>query len=248
MSPVISPIFTRFCVQALARLVLFASLLCGVSAAMAGVQDDFFQAAKVDNHIVISELLKEGLSPNITEPERGDSALILALREDSMRAVRALLKAPDIDLELKSNNGDNALMIAAFRANLDAVKALLARGAKVNRPGWTALHYAAAIGDQAILQLLLDHKANPDATSPNGTTALMMAARGGHILGVKLLLDAGANISLKNEQGYDAVEMAKIFNNTEIVEGLQFQIKKRAVAKAATAPTPSTNPNAGSTK
>lgn len=214
-------------------LALMATLLCLSAATRAGQHDDFFQAAKVDNPILIAERLSEGLSPNITEAERGDTALILALREDSMRVVRTLLKAPDIDLEIKAANGDNALMIAAFRGNLEAVKALLARGAQVNRPGWSALHYAAAIGNNPILQILIAQKANPDASSPNGTTALMMAARGGHILSVKLLLDAGANIFLKNEQGLDAVEMAKLFNNTELVEGLQFQIKKRLATKAA---------------
>jgi uncharacterized protein len=232
----------RFSLLALVRTALLLVILASPTLARAWVYDDFFQAAKIDNHVLINELLKDGLNPNIIEPERGDSALILALREDSMRAVRALLKAPDIDLELKSNNGDNALMIAAFKGNLEAVKALLARGAKVNRPGWTALHYAAASGSQAILQLLLKHQANPDATSPNGTTALMMAARGGHILGVKLLLDAGADVLLKNEQGYDAVEMAKIFNHTDIVAGLQSRIKKQAAAKAA-APSPSPSPS-----
>lgn len=209
---------------------LLAGLCFTAPALQAGSYDRLFQAAKVDNDLAIRELLAAGLDPNLIEEERGDTALILALREDSMRVVTALLASPSIDLEARARNGDSALMIAAFRANLPAVKALLARGALLdrpaNQPGWTALHYAAAVGNQPILQLLLDKKARVDALAPNKTTPLMMAARGGHILSVKLLLDHGADPLLVNDQGYDAIAMAKLFNNKDIVEGLEYRISK----------------------
>ncbi|MEN9868498.1 MAG: hypothetical protein RL748_4088 [Pseudomonadota bacterium] len=198
-----------------------------------GTKDDFLQACKVDNPGRIDYLFKQGIDPNVVEPERNDSCLLLAVREDSMRALRAILKIPGVNLEHTARNGDSAIMLAAFKGNMEAVKTLLDKGAKVNRSGWTALHYGAASGNTAILKLLLAHQAQVDAPAPNGTTALMMAARGGHIYSVKLLLDAGADPLLKNQQGYDAIEMAKLFNNTDIVEGLQYQIKKRAAAKAA---------------
>lgn len=210
----------------LASACLLAGLGLAAPALQAGSYDRLFQAAKVDNDSAIRDLLKAGLDPNLIEEERGDTALILALREDSMRVVTALLAAPGIDLEARARNGDNALMIAAFKANRPAVKALLARGAQVNRPGWTALHYAAAMGDNTILQWLLDKNAVVDALAPNKTTALMMAARGGHILSVKLLLDHGADPLLVNDQGYDAIAMARLFNNKDIIEGLEFRVNK----------------------
>lgn len=227
----------------LASVCLLAGLFLSTPAVQAGSYDRLFQAAKVDNDSAIRELLAAGLDPNLIEEERGDTALILALREDSMRVVTALLASPSIDLEVRARNGDSALMIAAFKANLPAVKALLVRGALVNRPdnrpGWSALHYAAAVGNNAILQLLLEKKAAVDALAPNKTTALMMAARGGHILSVKLLLDHGADPLLVNDQGYDAIAMAKLFNNKDIVEGLEYRIAKiRKQREATTAANP----------
>jgi ankyrin repeat protein len=66
------------------------------------------------------------------------------------------------------------------------------------RPGWTALHYAAASGDLDIMKLLLERHADIDAASPTGTTPLMLAAREGQEDAVKLLLDEGADARLKD--------------------------------------------------
>ena len=203
-----------------------AAAVLGSNPAFAGAYDDFFRAVKINNASAVKSLLARGLDPNIIEPERGDTGLILALREDSMAVFAALLAAPDIDLEARSGNGDNALMIACFKGNKAAVEALLAKGAEVNRPGWTPLHYAAANGHNEIVQLLLDKSAYIDAESPNKTTPIMMAARGGHIYTVKLLLDEGADATLKNELGMSAIDFAAMHEHTEIAEGLTQRLRK----------------------
>lgn len=194
--------------------------------ALAGAYDDFFRAVKVDNAGAIRTLLQRGLDPNLIEAGRGDTGLILALREDSMKVFNVLLNARDIDLEAKSRNGDTALMLAAYKKNQPAVEALLAKGAEVNRPGWTALHYAAAIGSNEIVQILLDNYAYIDAESPNKTTPIMMAARGGHIMTVKLLLDQGADATLKNELGMTAIDFAVQFGYQDIAEGLAWRLSR----------------------
>ena len=45
----------------------------------------------------------------------------------------------------------------------------------IGSPGVTALHHAACVGHVEIVQLLLDNKADPEATSKTGQTPLMMA-------------------------------------------------------------------------
>jgi ankyrin repeat protein len=207
----------------LAGIALLFSMPLTVSA---GAFEDFFKAAKMDDARQITALLKRGLDPNLVEAERGDTGLILALREGSMNVFNVLINARDTDIEIKARNGDTALMIAAYKGNKPAVDALLAKGAQINRPGWTALHYAAAGGHNAIVQLLLDKYAYIDAESPNRTTPIMMAARGGHIYTVKLLLDEGADATLKNDVGMTAIDFARSVDRPDIADGLTYQLKK----------------------
>jgi ankyrin repeat protein len=207
-------------------LLMSCAVLVLPSLTYAGSYDDFFHAVKVDDASTVSSLLQRGFDPNTVEAERGDSGLILALRENAMKVFPLLLNANGADLDLKVNNGDTALMIAAYKANREAVQALLEKGAAVNKEGWTPLHYAAAAGDNEIVQMLLDKSALLDALSPNKTTPIMMAARNGHIYTVKLLLDAGADASLKNDQGMTAIDFARKNGSTDIVEGLTYRLKK----------------------
>lgn len=194
--------------------------------AFAGAYDDFFRAVKLDDAPAVKNLLARGLDPNIVDEARGDTGLILALREDSLAVFNVLLDAPNVDIEAKAGNGDNALMIACFKGNRAAVDALLAKGAEVNRPGWTPLHYAASSGHNDIVQLLLDKSAYIDAESPNKTTPLMMAARHGHIRTVKLLLDEGADATLRNDLGMDAIDFAAKYEHDDIAEGLTSRLQK----------------------
>ncbi|MEO0588170.1 MAG: ankyrin repeat domain-containing protein, partial [Planctomycetota bacterium] len=63
---------------------------------------------------------------------------------------------------------------------------------------WLPLHHAAALGDAAIVAMLLDAGGHPDARTRAATpdaaraTALHLAAAGGHLPVVDLLLDADA--------------------------------------------------------
>lgn len=208
-------ILAAFCVAAILPGTLFA-----------GAFDDFFRAVKLDDAQKVKSLLARGFDPNAVEEERGDTGLIIAVREGSMEVFGVLMNARDIDLEASAKNGDTALMIACFKGNRPAVDALLAKGAEVNRPGWTPLHYAASIGNNELVKILLDRSAYIDAESPNKTTPMMMAARGGHILTVKLLLDEGADATLKNDLGMSAIDFAEKFNHKDIAEGLTYRLKK----------------------
>jgi uncharacterized protein len=139
----------------------------------------WFEAARMDDVKLCKDLLARGFDSNTIEPEKLDTALLIAVRQGAAKVTQLLLSTPGVNLDARSRNGDSSLMLAAFKKDLPTAQALIERGAEINRPGWTALHYAATAGSLPIVRLLLDHDAYIDAESPNKTTPLMMAARGG---------------------------------------------------------------------
>ncbi len=193
----------------LARTCVAISLTIAVAApAWADAVNDLVKAAQLDNPTMIKSLLAAGGNPNTIDPISGEPVLILALREDAHRAIEVLLKRNDLLLEQTAPNGNTALMMAAFKHNKAAVDALLAKGANVNRQGWSALHFAAASGDDDIAKALLARGAAIDALAPNNQTALMVAAREGQETVALVLLRAGANAKLKSGEGLTASQIA----------------------------------------
>ncbi|SFA77622.1 hypothetical protein SAMN04515620_102302 [Collimonas sp. OK607] len=189
--------------------------------------DAYAKAVQLDDERGMKKLLAAGVDPNlIAQKQRGETGLMLAVHEDSKKVFNVLLNAHGIDLNLRSRNGDTALMIASYKGDVTAVKALLDKEAEPNNTGWTALHYAAAVGNDEIVQMLLDASAYIDAGSPNNTTPIMMAARAGKIQTVKLLLDSGADVTLKNDVGMTAIDLARKFDHNDIADGLTHRLKQ----------------------
>ncbi|KAK5941278.1 hypothetical protein PMZ80_006556 [Knufia obscura] len=68
------------------------------------------------------------------------------------------------------------------------------------RGGWTALHKAADLGDEAMLEFLLQTGALVAAVDEKYRTALHIASKRGHAGAVKLLVLAGANINASSRE------------------------------------------------
>lgn len=188
----------------------------------------FFKSVQLDDAGTVRTLLAASIDPNMVNPAGGEPGLVLALREGSMRVFDVLLAQPAVNLEAQAVNGNTALMMAAYQHNGKAVDTLLARGAAVAQPGWTALHYAAAAGDDAIVRQLLQHGAPIDAQSPRASgsfTPLMMAAREGHDRTVMLLLKAGANTSARNGEGLDAAQIAERADRDAIAAAIRAHVR-----------------------
>lgn len=192
---------------------------------MAGSYDDFFTAIKRDHRHTIEALLQRGIDPN-TVDDNGQPGIIAALLNESYEAADALAASAGLQLEAANRSGETALMLASLRGQTTLVQRLLQRGAAVNRPGWSPLHYAATAPDEAPMKLLLTHGAAVDARSPNGTTPLMMAADYGPSACVDLLLAAGAQVDLKNDLGLTAVDFARQRGRDWLADGLSKQLQQ----------------------
>jgi uncharacterized protein len=195
-----------------------------VSSANAGTYEDFFQAVNRDDGDTVRTLVQRGFDPNSRSPE-GQTALHLALRDQSPRVAKSLLSSPGIDLNAVNGSGETPLMMAALRGELDWTRQLIERGAKVHQDGWSPLHYAATGSEPKIVALLLDHGAPIDAPSPNRTTPLMMAARYGAEASVDLLLARGADRGLRNDRDLDASDFAKLAGREFLFERLKAPVR-----------------------
>lgn len=202
------------------RFLVFSVVAVGIFPAQAGSFDDFFRAVRQDDSGAVQALLQRGFDAN-TIDEKGLTGLFIALRDESPKVAKLLAAWPGTQPEARSPDGESTLMMACLRGNEEVARLLVERGADVNKPGWTPLHYAATGGHQAIAAFLLDQNAYIDADAPNGNTPLMMAALYGNAETVKLLLDAGADPGLRNRAGQRALDLARQGSRPDAIRMLE---------------------------
>lgn len=211
------------------KYFIYLYVLFGVSISHSGSFDDFFIAVKRDDPATIENLLRRGFDPNTPNPD-GQYGLYLALREPSLRVAQVLLDWPQTRVETRNRADESPLMMAALKGLTDMARRLIARGADVNKTGWTPLHYAATGGHQTLIAMLLDANAYIDAESPNGTTPLMMAAQYGSTGSVRQLLEAGADASIKNQLGLSAQDFAFRAQRQEVADLIAAHLRKQRPA------------------
>ena len=214
-------------------LLATALLWAGLAFAAADVVQ-FMNSIERDGVSAVQKILAEGKFNANTLNYEGHTALYVALREPAPRVADVLIDHAQTKLNLENKFGENALMMAAMRGLLPQAQRMVAKGAEVNKKGWTPLHYAASAGDVAMVKFLLDASAYIDAESPTGDTPLMMAASRAKLEVLQLLLDEGADASLRNAAGQDAVDMALASANTKSAALLRNWSAASASARTST--------------
>ena len=189
------------------KKLLYTSVFIGFSSVQAQSYDQFFRAIEFDDAVTVQKLLKQGFDPN-TPSTQLQPALTLSLQKKSLKVAETLIAWRSIDVNQLNPNAETPLMMAAMLGQVRMAEQLIARGADVNKTGWTPLHYAATGGHVDMVRLLLEEHAYIDAESPNGTTPLMMAAYYGNPAVTKLLLEEGADPTLKNDKQLTAYDFA----------------------------------------
>ena len=111
--------------------------------------------------------------------------------------------------------GVEAAARASVTADVPALRRALDSGVDLNAAGGRLLCYAAASGDDAAVELLLERGVKADA-SLGGSTALMVAAFRGNVPVVRRLLRAGADPALRNAGGETPLELALREDHREV--------------------------------
>lgn len=124
-------------------------------------------AIKSKESRVVAKLLDNGEDP-LAKGDNGWSALHYAVRADSKRVMRELLRW----MKLKGDKG-----------GID----------RRDQNGATPFHYASSIGNRSMAKELLAANADKDAVDDHNRSPLFVAVEGKHIGVVELLLDAKAN-------------------------------------------------------
>jgi ankyrin repeat protein len=194
--------------------------------AHSGSFDDFFLAFAQDDPAAIDRLIRLGFDPNTPTPE-GVSPIHLAIQTPAPKVAKVLVNTPSFKFDIRNAHDETPLMLACIRGMTELATQLISRGADVNKPGWTPLHYAATSSQLLLMNVLLEHHAFIDAPSPNGTTPLMMAAKYGSASAVKLLLEAGADPRLRNDLELSATDFAKQADQQESIALIQAFIRGR---------------------
>lgn len=190
------------------KIVVYFLVAAAIFPAVAQDEVALFRAVNVDDERGVLRWLAAGGDPNRPDA-RGQTPLILAMRDESFKVAAVLLDHPATRLDATNAAGETALMMAALKGHLSWVQGLAARGAAINREGWTPLHYAASGGATDVVRWLVEQGAAIDARSPNRSTPLMMAARYGASESVDWLVARGADTRLRNDRDMNAADFAR---------------------------------------
>jgi ankyrin repeat protein len=129
-------------------------------------------------------------------------------------AIMERLLAAGADPHATTHEQQTLLMTAARSGNPDAVRLLLTRGARANDVeafrGQSALMWAAAEGNTAAADVLIEAGADLHARSTAGLTPLLFAVRNAHIETAARLLDRGAQVNDAAADGSSALGVATV--------------------------------------
>jgi ankyrin repeat protein len=147
--------------------------------------------------------------------ERGVSSVMFAL----------YVREPEIARLLASTRGDLDVFEAAALADASRLGELLTADPALARAwspdGFTALHFAAFLGDATCAGLLLERGADPSAVAQNPMCVqpLHSAAAARNLEVARLLLDAGADPNAEQQGGFLPLDAARQ-NRDEELQGL----------------------------
>jgi ankyrin repeat protein len=215
----------------------------------------FFDAIKQGNRYEVERQLivdpslihvrEEGLSPIMIAAYHGQPAIASFLADKTValtifeaaatgkinNILRLLARDPQL-VNAYAVDGFQPLGLAAYFDHLESAEYLVKAGAPVNSPSRnnlraTPLQSAAAAGHVKVVEMLLKHRADPNAQEQGGYTPLHAAAQNGDLAMIRALLYGGADLTVRSDDGKTPLDLALKAGHGDAAKLLQEGITKR---------------------
>jgi len=193
--------------------------------------DDFPSAATDDSSVsTVRSRSRESQPRKCVEVRFTEELRVLqdeyfkAIEANDVVRVKLIIDA-GVTIECRNAQSNTGLMVAAKNGFYKIVRCVLSAGAaghvnRSNDDGFTALQYAAKLGDQDIVQFLLNCRADVDARNKFHQTPVILAARHGHSKVTEMLLGDGASVEKRDKGGRNALMMAARNGHVAVIEVL----------------------------
>ena len=150
----------------------------------------------------VNLLLQEGADPNISDA-RGYTSLHAAVYGSCGNETLQEIINHDMQLDCQDNHGKTALMLACSYKQQDSVRILMKAGFNPyirDDDGGTCLHAAAMGGcSKKIIQTMIDHGADVNATYKTNETPLLIACIARNECAIRILLNASSNPNITDD-------------------------------------------------
>ena len=162
-------------------------------------------ACEKGNNDAVNILLAAGADPNIADKD-DDTSLHVAVTENSSKEILQALINQGADVNARNKTNVTAIMIAYKKGFTESLDVLLNAGGNPNIAGsicFRSLHDAITrCYNKEVLQVLINHGADVNATNKNNETALMTACWMENIDAINVLLKAGADPNIAGGNGF----------------------------------------------
>ena len=161
-------------------------------------------ACKKGNMDNINVLLNAGANIRFANDD-GDTCLHYAVDGKCSKEVLEMIISHGADVNATNKDSITVLMAACGNGRTGLINLLLNAGANPNindADGFTCLHHAVGKGcSKEVIDTIINHGADVNATNIYNTAALMIACKKGNIDTINVLLNAGANAHLADDDG-----------------------------------------------